>query len=142
MMVKSTWDRILSLCWVVYGAAELSRSVYLFIHIRALAHVGAIRDLIGISPFWVLEALFIVGGVGIAFGRKWSWIVTLVLSLLYSAFNAFAARGYVNIWAGHHPPAGEVIRSLLPVAALWVLTIWTAIRFFSRPKPWRSTATT
>jgi len=93
-------------------------------------------------PSWVFLALLVVGGVGIAFGRRWAWIMTLMLSLLYSVFSAFAVRAFVNIWARHHPPIGEVTSDLLPIAALWFLTIWTAVRLFSRPRPWRSTATT
>ena len=141
-MVKSTWDRILSLCWVLYGAVALSDSLYLVIHLRVSERLGTFLDFIGLLPFWVFLALFVAGGAGIAFGRRWAWIMTLVLSLLYSVFSAFSVLGYVNIWALHRPPIGEVIRHLLPITALWVLTIWTAIRFFSRPKPWRSTATT
>ncbi|MBZ5524686.1 MAG: hypothetical protein LAP21_20805 [Acidobacteriia bacterium] len=139
---RSRSDNILGLAWVLYGAVALFNSLYLVIHLRVSERLGTLLDFIRLLPFWVFLALFIVGGVGIAFGRRWAWIMTLVLSLLYSAFYAFAVRGYVNIWALHRPPIGEVIRYLLPITAVWVLTIWTAVRFFSRPKPWRSSATT
>ena len=139
---RSRSDRTLGLGWVLYGAVALFDSLYLVIQLRVSERLGTLLDFIGLLPFWVFLALFVAGGAGIAFGRRWAWIMTLVLSLLYSVFSAFSVLGYVNIWALHRPPIGEVIRHLLPITALWVLTIWTAIRFFSRPKPWRSTATT
>jgi hypothetical protein len=140
---RSRSDRILGLGWVVYGAAELFYSVYLFlrVYLRTFERTGTLQDFVMLLPSWVFLALLVVGGVGIAFGRKWAWIMTLVLSLLYSVFSAFAVRASVNIWARHHPPTGQVARTLLPMVALWVLTIWTAVRFFSLPRPWRSTAT-
>ena len=139
---RSRSDRTLGLGWVLYGAVALFDSLYLVIHLRVSERLGTLADFINLLPFWVFLALLVAGGAGIAFGRRWAWIMTLVLSLLYSVFSAFTVLGYFNIWALHRPPIGEVIRHLLPITALWVLTIWTAIRFFSRPKPWRSTATT
>ena len=89
-------------------------------------------------PFWVLLALLIAGGAGMAFGRKWAWIMTLALSLLYSAFSALILRGLLSSWARYQPPAGDVISVLLPLITFWALTVWTVVRFFGRP--WKTRA--
>ncbi len=132
-MTRPTWDRILALGWVVYGTIELSRSLYLFFHTRALAGGGDPRDFIAVSLFWLVLALLIIGGVAMALGRRWAWIMILVLSLLYSAFSAINVHGLAYAWARYHPPVGEVTSLLLPLIAFWALTVWTAVRFFSRP---------
>ncbi len=139
-MTRSTWDRILGLGWILYGSIELPRASYYFIHIRVLVRSSDLRDFIGVTPFWVLLALLIVGGAGMAFGRRWAWILTLVLALFYSIFSVFAVRGLANVWSSHQPPFGQVTADLLPYVVFWTLTIWTAVRFFSRRKPWHTEA--
>ncbi len=140
-MTKSVWDRVLGLAWLVYGSIELSRALYLFFHIRALARGGDPWDFIRISPFWLVLALIVIGGAGMAFGRRWAWITTLVLSLLYSAFSAINVHGLAYTWARYHPAVGEVTSLLLPFIVFWALTVWTVVRFFSRQRPWQSVAT-
>ncbi len=132
-MSRSTWDRILALGWVLYGTIELSQALYYFIHIRVVARSSDLRDFIGAAPFWILPALLIAGGVGMVLGRRWAWITTLVLSLLYSAFSAFSVRAFIDIWTHFHLPIGEAARGVLPIIAFWALTVWTAVRFFRRP---------
>ncbi len=137
-MIKSIWDRVLGLAWILYGSVELSRALYYFVHIRVLVRGSDLRDFIGVTPFWVLLALLIVGGTGMALNRRWAWILTLVLALLYSIFSVFAVHGLANVWTFHRPPFGEVTVDLLPYVVFWLLTIWTVGRSLIRPRPWHS----
>ena len=139
-MTRSTWDMVLGLAWILYGTIESSRAAYQFFHFRALAHGSNLQDFIGISPFWVLLALLMVGGAGMALGRRWAWIMTLVLSLLHSVLSAFAVRGLANGWTFLRPPLGQITWELLPYVLLWALTSWTLVRFFVRPRPWNTPA--
>ncbi len=132
-MTRSTWDRILGLAWVIYGAAQLSNAAYLFIRLGIFRRVVTLPEAAAVSPFWAFLALLIAGGVAMVLGRRWAWVMMLVLSLLYSAFSALNVHAFLYIWTHFHPPIGEAARDILPIIAFWALTAWTVVRFFSRP---------
>jgi membrane-associated phospholipid phosphatase len=139
-LARGRSDRILGLCWIVYGTAGLSIAAYQYAGLWPRG--GRPEDLVWLLPTAAFRLILIIGGIGIALGRRWAWIIILLVSLLSALSSGLALRAFVfAIW-----PRGvvftEVLRTLVPTIAQWSFTVWTAVRFFSRPKPWQTARAT
>ena len=137
-MSRSKWDKILGLAWVAYGVAPLSYGAYWYV--RDWRYIGdhleeIVQPLLGAAVFLLP---LVAGGIGIVLRRKWAWTAVLVVSLLTVVISAFSLRALIfDIWPRHFELV-QVIRTLVPNVVFWGLTIWTAVRFFSRPRPWQT----
>ncbi len=133
-MTKSRLDRILGLVWVAVGVAELSLLASNLVSMwRLTGHTEIPAMTVGLLPFAVLFLLLIAGGLGIVFGQKWAWVLTLVVAILWSAFSCLAAAiSVVNIWLPHPDRVivPTMVRMLVTTLVLLGLTIWTVQRSF------------